>query len=469
MLDDLNAKYSTALASNEELLSQIERLNEELYNFKFGNVSPLRSPSRSPPLSPQQTNMEINSTNSEINANISNDHHKDQLIKSQDKNLSELKKVNKSLRTNLFESEKIKIQLEEELIKSKNENEIKSKEIVELKEKLSISMEALSIARSTLLDFDDCFVDNKTKDADKKQNMPIQKDLKINTDDEKSLEAKRSFEFLSKEMGKPSPKKSNTNSPQQSKSKSSNNLVSDELDKALLDKVTKALPDSSQDKDPTYNEKSQTYLNKKSEKKADGVKSDNLDDKNSGKTDLKNAKETNTKADQLAAPNGIVGSFRKGLLGWFYPEVHDASENLGNKLEAYYDKSQDRWIFPGDEDSSNAQSLAPPPLSGFVTSTSMPKISDTKTQTQLSSDPIDALILPPVRSALSFSNLNNISTLDPILNSSNPPPSIKLWSPTASMESKMNEITEIKNFNPNSNDNSIQYHSVNEISTNVST
>ena len=416
--------------------------------------------------------MEIDSTNSEINASISNDHHKDQLIKSQNKNLSELKKVNKSLRTNLFESERIKKQLEEELIKTKNENEIKSKEIAELKEKLSNSMEALSIARSTLLDFDDCFVDHKTKDADnKKQNTPIQKDLKINTDDEKSLEAKRSFEFLSKEMGKPSPKKSNTNLPEPSKSKSSNNLVSDELDKALLDKVTKALPNSnsSKDKDPTYYEKSQTNLNKKSENKTESAKAVNVDDKNSGKTDFKNPKETNPKANQLAAPNGIVGSFRKGLLGWFYPEVHDASENLGNKLEAYYDKSQDRWVFPGEEDSSNAPSLAPPPLSGFVTSTSMPKISDTKIQTQSSSDPIDALISPPVRSALSFSNLNNISTLDPILNSSNPPPSIKLWSPTASMESKMNEITEIKNFNPNSNDNSIQYHPVNEISTNVST
>merc|ERR1712146_447283 len=51
---------------------------------------------------------------------------------------------------------------------------------------------------------------------------------------------------------------------------------------------------------------------------------------------------------QLNAPTGITGSVRRSLIGWFYPDVHDASENLGEGLEAHYDDKMKRWIFPGE-------------------------------------------------------------------------------------------------------------------------
>ena len=39
---------------------------------------------------------------------------------------------------------------------------------------------------------------------------------------------------------------------------------------------------------------------------------------------------------------------RKGLLGWLYPEAHDASENLGTENKAYFDNATGRWVFPGE-------------------------------------------------------------------------------------------------------------------------
>lgn len=49
-----------------------------------------------------------------------------------------------------------------------------------------------------------------------------------------------------------------------------------------------------------------------------------------------------------AGGSGLVSSVRKGLLSWLYPEAHDASENIGSSLEAYYDKQLGRWVFPGE-------------------------------------------------------------------------------------------------------------------------
>jgi hypothetical protein len=49
-----------------------------------------------------------------------------------------------------------------------------------------------------------------------------------------------------------------------------------------------------------------------------------------------------------AGQGGIVGNLRKGLMQWFYPDAHDASENIGKSLEAYYDNKLGRWVFPGE-------------------------------------------------------------------------------------------------------------------------
>jgi hypothetical protein len=39
---------------------------------------------------------------------------------------------------------------------------------------------------------------------------------------------------------------------------------------------------------------------------------------------------------------------RKGLFKWLYPDAHDTTENMGNKLEAYFDKATGKWVFPGE-------------------------------------------------------------------------------------------------------------------------
>jgi hypothetical protein len=30
----------------------------------------------------------------------------------------------------------------------------------------------------------------------------------------------------------------------------------------------------------------------------------------------------------------------------FYPDAHDANENVGRKLDAYYDDKTGKWVFP---------------------------------------------------------------------------------------------------------------------------
>lgn len=39
---------------------------------------------------------------------------------------------------------------------------------------------------------------------------------------------------------------------------------------------------------------------------------------------------------------------RKSLLNWLYPDAHDANENMGGTMEAYYDKGSGKWVIPGE-------------------------------------------------------------------------------------------------------------------------
>ena len=55
-----------------------------------------------------------------------------------------------------------------------------------------------------------------------------------------------------------------------------------------------------------------------------------------------------TGTDGADSQSGIVKNLRKGILGWLYPDAHDASENLGTENKAYFDKSTGRWVFPGE-------------------------------------------------------------------------------------------------------------------------
>ena len=44
----------------------------------------------------------------------------------------------------------------------------------------------------------------------------------------------------------------------------------------------------------------------------------------------------------------LLVQVKKGLLKWFYPDAHDANENVKEGLDAYYDKVAGKWVFPGE-------------------------------------------------------------------------------------------------------------------------
>jgi hypothetical protein len=46
--------------------------------------------------------------------------------------------------------------------------------------------------------------------------------------------------------------------------------------------------------------------------------------------------------------SGIASKVRKGLLSYLYPDAHDTTENMGKGMEAYFDKSTGKWVFPDE-------------------------------------------------------------------------------------------------------------------------
>jgi hypothetical protein len=61
------------------------------------------------------------------------------------------------------------------------------------------------------------------------------------------------------------------------------------------------------------------------------------------------AANNNNNSSNLNAPtSGLLGSLRKGMIGWLYPDAKDASSNIGTSLEAFYDEKLGRWVFPGE-------------------------------------------------------------------------------------------------------------------------
>lgn len=109
---------------------------------------------------------------------------------------------------------------------------------------------------------------------------------------------------------------------------------------------------------------------------------------------------------------GIVKNIRKGLLNWFYPDAHDASENIGKSLEAYFDKQTGKWVFPGEENTTGEPDPAalPPPtmgmgmggpssMSAFGQPSGPPAVppasGEASTGAEAPYDPLAALMAPP--------------------------------------------------------------------------
>lgn len=64
----------------------------------------------------------------------------------------------------------------------------------------------------------------------------------------------------------------------------------------------------------------------------------------------------------------IADQVKKGFMKWMFPNAHDANDNIGESLEAYYDEATKRWVFPGEDPSAaDPASAPPPPMSAMPT------------------------------------------------------------------------------------------------------
>ena len=55
---------------------------------------------------------------------------------------------------------------------------------------------------------------------------------------------------------------------------------------------------------------------------------------------------------------------KQGLLKMWYPDATDATQNLTEGLDAYYDEKAGVWVFPGEDRSSSTDPAAGPPPTG---------------------------------------------------------------------------------------------------------
>jgi hypothetical protein len=70
----------------------------------------------------------------------------------------------------------------------------------------------------------------------------------------------------------------------------------------------------------------------------------------------------------------------------------DATEaDLGEKMQAYYDKEKKVWVFPGEDPAELAKPIGPPPITPMATS-SVPEQSRPP-----ANDPLAAMMAPPQR------------------------------------------------------------------------
>ena len=88
------------------------------------------------------------------------------------------------------------------------------------------------------------------------------------------------------------------------------------------------------------------------------------------------AKQSMVRDSKEAGPNVAKKSSNSGgwlsskMQKWFLPKEAKVAKGLGKTMEAYYDESKKRWVFPGEEDKDDAPALPPPPpMSLSTTST----------------------------------------------------------------------------------------------------
>ncbi len=114
----------------------------------------------------------------------------------------------------------------------------------------------------------------------------------------------------------------------------------------------------------------------------------------------KPAEKAADKAKPAEAPvpeSGLFGFIRSKVLKIVAPDAHEATQNLGDKLEAYFDKSKNTWVFPGQENEPAPAALAPPPTSAMPMSA--PQAAPAAPAAQ-DDDPLAALMAPPSRGVM---------------------------------------------------------------------
>ncbi len=152
---------------------------------------------------------------------------------------------------------------------------------------------------------------------------------------------------------------------------------------------------------------------------------------------------------------GILGFIRKSIIPIVYrgETVHDATDNMGSENTLYFDKAQNRWIMPGEENAP-VPSLLPPPKVGpgppqqfsadsiqnqpsaasgpadydplAALMAPPPRQLNTNMTAKVSDDPLAALMAPPPRPTYSYSSA---SAPPANVNVFKPPVTANVWTP----------------------------------------
>ena len=162
-----------------------------------------------------------------------------------------------------------------------------------------------------------------------------------------------------------------------------------------------------------------------------------------------------TSAVSSTQGGGILGFIRKSIIPMVYrgETVHDATDNMGSENTLYFDKAQNRWIMPGEENAPLPSLLPPPkvgagppqqssidsnqnqpsavsgptdydPLAALMAPP--PRQLNASMTAKASDDPLAALMAPPPRPTYSYSS---VSAPPANVNIFKPPVTANVWTP----------------------------------------
>lgn len=87
---------------------------------------------------------------------------------------------------------------------------------------------------------------------------------------------------------------------------------------------------------------------------------------------------------------------RTKMTKWLNPDATTA--DLGEGMQAYFDKEKKVWVFPGEDPAEKAKPIAPPPTLAAAESTKKPPGGSPKEPVPM--DPLAAMMAPPRRTPM---------------------------------------------------------------------